>query len=526
MNPAAAPPSAQALRFGGFCLLPGRRELRFGEAPVAIGHRAFDLLLALATRPGQLVGKDTLMAEVWAGTVVEDNNLAAQASALRKVLAADPALAGCLQAVPARGYRFTAEVVADAAGTPSPAADPQALSLVVMPFTALGAGDQAHVAEGLSHTVATDLSRIAGLDVVASASAACLPAGPFDARQVSRALGVRYLLAGSVQRHGPRLRVNAQLVDGPSGRQLWSDRFDGDDGDLFALQDRITGRIANAIGREVFVAAARDGEARPVASSAFDLLMRGIAADNRPQSLPALREQAAWFAQAVARDPCLAEAHARLARALLLQVTQAHAPTAADEDTLARGVAAAEAAVALGPANARAHCAMGLVHVLRGDFPRAVGANEAAIALDRNFALAHNNLGNAQVHLAEGAAGLQAADTALRLDPRGPQRGAFCTTRGFALLLLDRPQEAVAAFEQARTANPQLPRAAAGLAIAHVRRGDAAAARSVAAELRTLAPHYRLSQTIDACRPGSSDGYRRFHDEVLRPGAEAAGLPP
>jgi adenylate cyclase len=100
--------------------------------------------------------------------------------------------------------------------------------------------------------------------------------------------------------------------------QIWSDLFDGDVADLFALQNLITGRIANSMGREIFVAAARDGVSRDISPKSSDLVMRGIAADNRPQSLQTLQEQEALFARAAELDPENAEALARLSRAITL----------------------------------------------------------------------------------------------------------------------------------------------------------------------------------------------------------------
>jgi adenylate cyclase len=524
---------AHLLRFGSFTLDSRRRELlRFGNS-VTIGSRAFDLLGALIERRGELATKDELMAAVWPSIVVDENNLAAQIVALRKILSTDPELTKCVQTISGRGYRFVADVAlqAESAGAGHALGAPQwpgrdVLSLVVLPFASLSKDvEQAHYAQGLSHTIATDLSRIAGLMVISPTTAATFDGRGLDARQVSRELSVQYVLAGSLQRVSGQVRINAHLVDGSSGRQVWSELFDGDDGDLLAFQDRITGRIANSIGREIFVAAARGGLARNIDPNSFDLLMRGIAADNRPQSLEILQLQESLFFQAVELDPRHAEAQARLARAILLQLTQVHAPTPHDEQMLARGVKAAEAAVALGPDNPRAHCAMGLVQVCRGEFERAVLANEAAIALDRNFAIAHNNLGNSLVHLGNGADALPAAETALRLDPRGPSIGSFWTTKGYAQLLLGANDDAVTSFMRARSANPMLPRAHVGAAISLALSGKVDAARQSTSELLRIVPHYRLSQTMDGCRHSSSPGYRKFFEDVLRLGAQQACLP-
>jgi TolB-like protein/cytochrome c-type biogenesis protein CcmH/NrfG len=505
-------------RFGSFTLDAARGELRRGDAPVALGARALDLLAALLRRRGALAPKDALLAEVWGDRVVEENNLAAQVSALRRVLGADPALRRALVTVPGRGYRFLAEAA------PAPAAaPPRTLTIVVLPFAVLGMeASEAWFAEGLAEVIGTDLSRIAGLRVIAAATAAALPPGAADPVRVGAALGVDHVLAGSVQRGAGRLRVNARLAEAGSGVLLWSDRFDGDAADPLALQDRITARIANALGREIFVAAAqarRGGD-----PGAFDLLLRGIAADNRPQSLETLRAQEVLFAGAIERDPDLAEAHARLARAILLQANQVHAADPPAE-VLARGIAAAERALALDPHNARAHCAVGLVHVLRRDFASAALANEAAIERDPNHALAHNNLGNALVHLGDGAGAAAAAERALRLDPRGPQAASCWTTIGFARLLLGQHDAALSAFARARATNPRLPRAQAGAAVALALGHEFAAARRAARELLDLAPHYRLGRTMDGCPPGAPAAWRRFYAEVLEPGARAAGLP-
>jgi TolB-like protein/Flp pilus assembly protein TadD len=523
---------AEVVRFGAFTLAPGRGELLFRGTRVSIGSRTFDLLTALLERGGQLAAKDELMAEVWGGRVVEENSLAAQISALRKILAVDPDLSQCLQTVPGRGYRFVAKIdIESGAGIRGNAPEPQsfdtdALSLIVLPFINLSSDiEQAYFAQGLSQTISTDLSRISGLVVVSFATAATVDEKTLDAKRVSRELGVRYLLTGSVQRFDRNVRINAQLIDGRSGLQIWSELFDGDDSDLSALQDRITGRIANSIGREIFVAAARDGEARNIDPKSRDFFMRGIAADNRPQSLECLREQETLFEQVVELDPSHGDAWARLARAILLQATQVHAPSSRMGNTLEKGIGAAERAVTLDPGNSRAHFAMGLVHVLRGDFEHSAFANEAAIALDRNFALAHNNLGNSLVHLGDGREALVAVETALRLDPRGPQLGAFWTTTGFARLLLGETGAAGVCFSRARIANPKLPRAHFGVAVSLALGGDLPEAKRATGELLRLVPHYRLSLTIDACQLKSPLRYRQFYEEVLRPAAVLAGVP-
>jgi TolB-like protein/Flp pilus assembly protein TadD len=521
----------EAFRFGAFRLLPAQRELLLRGTQVQLGARAFDLLVALVRRRGQLATKDELMAEVWPGTVVEENNLQAQISTLRKVFAGDEGSAGCLQTASGRGYRFLGgiedEQPADpGASTHEPEASTSQLSLVVLPFANLSSDpEQAYFAEGMSETVTTDLSRISGLLVIAFTTAAAFSARPLDVRQVCHELRVRFALKGSVQRDQDHIRVNAQLIDSRDGKQVWSERFDGDGSDLFALQDRITGRIANAIGREVVTAAARTAGTGKSDPNAIDLIMRGVAADNRPQSLESLQSQEQFFSQAARLDPQNSEALARLARAVLLQSIQMHVAAHFREEKLRDGAGAAERAVTLNPYNARAHLAAGLMHMLRGDFARAVLANETAVSLDRNLAQAHSNLGNSLVHLGKARQAIAPLEQALRLDPDGPQLGAFLSAMGLARLFLGQHDAAAECFARARASNPKLPRAHAGLAIALALKGEVAEARIVGGDLLQLVPGFRMSQTIHAPFPGSPARYQRFYEDVLMPGANLAEIP-
>jgi TolB-like protein/Tfp pilus assembly protein PilF len=518
----------EAFCFGSFRLVPGRRVLLHGGAPVQLGSRAFHLLLALVKRQGQLATKDELLAEVWPGTTVEENNLAAQVSTLRKVLAADPDSAACLHTVPGRGYCFVA--VVDHERSPDPIEDAAArsdasatLSLVVLPFSNLSNdAEQAYFAEGLSETVATDLSRISGLVINASTIAA---GAQVDIARLCRDLGVQFALKGSVQRNGKNVRINAQLIDGRRAVQVWSERFDGNSSDLFTLQDQITARIVNSIGREIFVAAARERDAQKIDQDPNALVIRGIVADNEPQCLASLQQQEQLFGQAVQLDPKNGEALARMARAILLQGTQNHVPAESKEDRLRRGAEAAEKAVALNRTNARAHLAVGLLHMLRGDFALAAMANETAIALNRTLPHAYGNLGSSLTHLGLADRAIPFLEQSLRLDPLGPQNCAFLTGMGLARLVLGQPKAAVEWFLQARASNPKLARAHAGLALALASKGDIPTARLAAAGLLQLAPDFRLSETIDAPFASSPRRYRELYREVMVPAAKTAGVP-
>src|SRR5271166_3982958 len=135
---------------------------------------------------------------------------------------------------------------------------PPRLSLVVLPFANIGGGpEQESFVDGVTESLTTDLSRISGTFIIARNTAFAYKSKPADVRQIGRELGVRYVLEGSVQRVGDRMRVNVQLVEAETGAHLWAERFDKPVADLLVMQDEIVARIANALTAEIISAEAR-----------------------------------------------------------------------------------------------------------------------------------------------------------------------------------------------------------------------------------------------------------------------------
>src|SRR5271168_228006 len=143
-----------------------------------------------------------------------------------------------------------------AASSSQPGAAPR-LSIVVLPFTNLSDDrEQQYFADGITEDLTTDLSRLADILVISRNTAFTYQGKRVETKQIGRELSVRYVLEGSVRRSGNQIRVNAQLIDAETDAHLWAERFDRDMGDLFALQDEITHRIAVALNLELIVAEA------------------------------------------------------------------------------------------------------------------------------------------------------------------------------------------------------------------------------------------------------------------------------
>jgi TolB-like protein len=150
---------------------------------------------------------------------------------------------------------------------------PPHLSIVVLAFTNLSDDhEQQYFADGVAEDLTTDLSRVGQMFVISRNTAFTYRDKPVDTRQIGRELGVRYVLEGSVQRSGGQLRVSAQLSDAENAANLWAERLDSDTGDLFAVQNEITRRIAVALNLEVIGAEAARPSEHP---DALDYILRG-----------------------------------------------------------------------------------------------------------------------------------------------------------------------------------------------------------------------------------------------------------
>jgi TolB-like protein len=191
---------------------------------------------------------------------------------------------------------------------------PPPLSIVVLPFTNLSNDpDRQYFADGITEDLTADLSRISDMVVISRNTAFTYRDKPVEPRQIGRDLGARYVLEGSIQRSGNRLRVTAQLIDAQTDAHLWAERFDRDTGDLFALQNEITSQLANTLGIKLTAAEAARPTEHP---DALDYILRGRAAALRLPSRENFAEQISLFEHALALDPQSVEGQSRLAIAL------------------------------------------------------------------------------------------------------------------------------------------------------------------------------------------------------------------
>ena len=422
-----------------------RRGERAVLAPVEIGSRALDVLGVLLERPGDLLSRDEIMVAAWPGTVVEDNNLTVQISKLRRILDQDRAQGSCIQTVPRRGYRFVAPVTrAGADARPAPR-----LSMVVLPFTNLSDDkEQQYFADGITDDLTTDLSRLENMFVISRNTAFTYRNKPIDTRQIGCELGVRYLLEGSVSRSGSQVRVTAQLIDAATDAHLWAERFDRDTGDLFALQNEITGRIANALGVELIAAEAAQPTENP---DALDYILRGRAAWNKGPTRDSYAQAISLFERALTLDPRSVEAQSRLAIELTARVLDQMSASPAAHIARAEGLVGQ--ALKAAPRSPLAHFAKGQVLRVQRRYAEAIPEYEAAITFNRNWVHALGPLAECKLFAGSIDETIPLVERAIRLSPRDPFIAIWYFRIGRVHLLQSRTDEAIVWLEKARGAN-------------------------------------------------------------------------
>ena len=414
------------------------------------------------------------------------------------------------------------ESVPPAPSALKPAVAPR-LSIVVLPFAHLSNDpEQQYFADGITEDLTTDLSRIAHMLVISRNTAFTYRGKPVDAKQIGRELGVRYVLEGSVRRAGNQVRVNVQLIDGATDAHLWAERFDRDVGELFALQNDITRRIAIALDLKLIAAEAARPTEHP---DVLDYILRGRAAFNEGATRDSLAQAVAMFEHALALDPQSAEAQSLLVLALTGRVLTGMSNSRFAD--LARAQGLIEKALATSPRSTLAHNAKGQLLRAEGRCNEAIPEYEMVIASNRNSAGAFFALGVCKLMNGSIEEAIPLEEQSIRLSPRDPYIFNRFMTIGRAHLLQSRTDEAIIWLEQARNANPAHWYPHISLASAYALRGESTRAAAELAEARRLSGDDRFS-SIARMRAAGDLGVpkvRELVEATFFVGLRKAGMP-
>lgn len=517
-------------RFDRFEIVPSARQLLDEGALVNLGARAFDVLHCLVENSERIVAKDELIDRVWPGLVVTENNLSVQVSTLRRLLGAH-----ALANVPGRGYQFMLLVQQVAQGvtatdTPpavppvtedvvarnrrkeqsrrkgDPAVEEQQItpvaltlpdkpSIAVLPFLNLSSDPQQdYFADAISEDITTELSRFKALFVIARNSAFTYKGRAVDVRTISKELGVRYVLEGSVRRAGDRVRVTAQLIDAFSGNHLWAEKYDRVLEDVFDVQEEVTQNIVGAMAPHIHAAEQNLAKRlRPGNLKAHDLAMRANANSNDAirRNDPVLWQQALVEARAA----LAMDATSVLALTVIAELNARYIGTPQFEEQDLRvlwkeGVAAARQAIDLDPVTGPAYPWMGMLLAFAGFYDDGRTMARRGVELNPNDAIAWSNLAYVEVFSGNPEEALAHQAQAVRLSPRDTNQYLFNNCRALACFEMKDYAQAMVYARMAASAAPNSPGPQVVLAIAAVGAGELAVARNAHAFYSQLCPAY------------------------------------
>ncbi len=366
-------------------------------------------------------------------------------------------------------------------------------SIAILPFTNMsGDPEQEYFSDGITEDIITDLSKIAGLTVIARNSSFTYKGRSVDIREVGKELGVRSVLEGSIRRASNRVRITAQLIDANNGAHLWADRYDRDLTDIFEVQDDVTRRIVDALKVKLSPAEnMRLADSGTPNIEAYDCYLRGreVMAVN-PKNRERFEQSTKFYMRALELDPTYSQAYAGLSMAYGLDYQNRWT----DNPDLSLGLAKhnAEQAIEKNSKDPFARLVAAWTAILEKDLDRAKSEADTALSLNPNYSGAYLILGHIQTLSGRPLEAIPALERATRLDP------AFRSTHlhflGMAYLLAGKYETAAALLRERILLMPgtDFSRVLLASALGHL--GDGDEARCVWKELKEINPKYSFGE--------------------------------
>jgi TolB-like protein/tetratricopeptide (TPR) repeat protein len=417
-----------------------------------------------------------------------------------------------------------------AAPTAAPAINP--LSVMVMPFAnQTGDKDKAYIADALTSSITSDLSRIRDATIVPATTAFSLADKKLTIPQLGKEAAVRFVLTGAVTGDKERLRINAVLSDTETGAQLWAENFDGKQTDLFALQDQVTKRIGDSIGPQMVIVSARESEKRATTPQVSDLLMRASALWLNQQSLQNLQAMEALYRQALAIEPGNLSAKTGLALSLALQAGNFSILLKLDDAGriahLKKASDLSQEVKAIDPNNADIYLPILIYAVATNDFDTAIRAAKRRIELQPKSSGGYDSLGLLKMKIDDVAGAKAAFEKALEYASHAKPPAETYNHLANLAFREDKLDDAIAWAQKGIEANPGIPSGHFMKALAYARKGQTEQAKKAAAEAVRIQPGLRLANqnSFPTPWPGKEAAYRKFMDTQFIPAWRLAGLP-
>jgi len=447
-------------RVATWVVQPSLNSLSLNGTSVHVEPKVMGVLVCLASRPGEIFSKESILKAVWQDTFVSEGVLTRSISELRRVFQDDARESRIIETIPKRGYRLVAEVSRSTGpashSVPQPSASPRKTgrrslslallvaaaalilaslslallrerrfqstpavkleSLAVLPLQNLS-GDPAdeYFADAMTEALTTDLAQNSSLKVISRTSSMQYKQTKKSLPEIARELHVDGVIEGSVQRSGGQVRITAQLIQSDTDRHLWAKSYARDMRDLLTLETEVSDDIAHSVSAQLKTAEGTTRvEAHPIDPRALEAYLQAdyhLDRFGKRFRDEEKRMATRYLEQAIAADPGFVPAYVKLVRA--------HSVMFPDNSDLPAQIQAAEKAVALDPNSSDAHVVLGDVRWARGRWSEALEQFRMAVELNPSSAVAHDSLGNILDIVGPDQEALQEHKIAQQLDPRG-----------------------------------------------------------------------------------------------------------
>lgn len=528
----------------------GANRIRRGEQEEKLEAKVMDVLVYLAGRPGELVTRESLEKEVWAGRVVSYESLTSSINKLRKAFGDNPRKPRYIETVSKKGYRLIARVsttdstveakqvstpqdhsvrfhkshkvlaigvflmlmlavivsqwstidkeqgVSDATTanvdvdkTSARTANTSIQSLTVLPFVDISSDtSKRYLGDGITEDLTTALSKISGFFVIARSTAMSYKGQAVDVKQVAQQLGVNYIVEGSVQREGDSIRINVKLIDGKTGFNLWAQQYDREITDIFKVQDAITQKIVDALSVKLTEEEKKRTASRyTVSFDAYDTFQQGQVYYVR-HTIEDNKKAREMFAHAVELDPQFARAYSAIA--LTHSAEYRYGWVSNRKTALRSAQEIAEKAVSIDDQLPQAYWVLGYVYLQQRKYDQAIQSARQAIKLNPNFADGFATLGVSYIYAGDPYNGMLMMQQAMRLNPQYP--APYASALGQAYYFLERYEDALAVLKMAIERNNNLLTSHVFYIASLSRLDKIDDANWAAVQLKSLIPDFKL----------------------------------
>jgi len=547
----------------------GLYRISRGATTVKLEPKVMEALLYLASRAGQTVTREELEDNVWAGMVVGYYSLTGTMQKLRKAFDDDSKNPRVIETLSKKGYRLIADIkiisnpnsspLVQVSGpvtahktiarpsavtklqwiifglvllvvviglvyyntssenirTPTIAASSNLQSIAVLPFKNLSDdSDSEYFVDGITNDIITDLTKIAGLIVIARDSSFEYKDSDKNINDVATRLKARYILHGNIRRAENKVRINAFLVDTDSNKQLWAERYDGDLQNIFDLQDQLSSKIVSALKLKL---TSRESEniAYKYTSNiaAYEIFLRGRETAFRYSRQDTARAQT-LLAQAIELDPNFGEAYALLGWTYAYSMMNGWGNDRAELQN--RALQLADKALSLHDQIPTAYFVKGLVYRDQKKYDLALAEAEKAISIDPNYANGHVLVATLLYYEGRAEQGLERMKMAARLNPHHPHNYPF--HMGQAYFVLKRYEEAIEAFEKGLESRPRSERIHIWLAATYAQAGKIDEAKWEAEQIMMLDPEFSYARIQEVFPFKNPDDLQHFLEGLRKAG--------